>query len=326
MTNPTSKFFLTFLVCAFPCGAQQSGGVQRSGNQIEVSIGGKPFTTYYFDSKVAKPYLMPLRSAHGTIVTRGYPVGNEVPPGSQHDPSFEPHQRPLYFAHGNIDGLDFWGEEAFDKMFHDHGKQSYGHMVMQKIDDVRGGDPAVIRAQFTLEDPNGRVIGEETQAFAFRGDEHTRIIDCEFTVNATNGPLTFGDSKEGTFGIRLIKDLDSPPAHMVNSSGAEGEKAIWGKRADWVNYDGKVGGEEVGIAILDSPKSFRHPTTWHARGYGLFAANPFGWRDFTRDPNQDGSWTIPEHKSLLFKYRVIIHDGDYKTAKIAEAYQKYAAE
>jgi len=202
MTNPTSKFFLTFLVCAFPCGAQQSAGVQRSGNQIEVSIGGKPFTTYYFDSKVAKPYLMPLRSAHGTIVTRGYPVGNEVPPGSQHDPSFEPHQRPLYFAHGNIDGLDFWGEEAFDKMFHDHGKQSYGHLVMQKIDDVRGGDPAVIRAQFTLEDPNGRVIGEETQAFAFRGDEHTRIIDCEFTVNATNGPLTFGDSKEGTFGIR----------------------------------------------------------------------------------------------------------------------------
>ena len=326
MTHPTSKWFLTFLVCAFPCGAQQAVDVQRNGNEIAVSIAGKPFTTYYFDPKVAKPYLMPLRSAHGTIVTRGYPVGNEVPPGSQHDPSFEPHQRPLYFAHGNIDGLDFWGEEAFDKLFHDHGKQAYGHMVVERVDEARGGDPAVIRAEFALQAPSGRVIGEETQAFAFRGDEHTRIIDCEFTVHATNGPLTFGDSKEGTFGIRVITDLDSPPAHMVNSAGAEGEKAIWGKRADWVNYDGKVGSEEVGIAVLDSPKSFRHPTTWHARGYGLFAANPFGWRDFTRDPNQDGSWTIPEHKSLLFKYRVIIHDGDYKTARIAEAYQKYAAE
>jgi len=326
MTHITSKSFLMFLACAFPCGAQQSADVQRSGNQIDVSIAGKPFTTYYFDPKVAKPYLMPLRSAHGTVVTRGYPVGNEVPPGSQHDPSFEPHQRPLYFAHGNIDGLDFWGEEAFDKMFHDHGKQSYGHMVMQKIDEARGGNPAVIRAEFTLEDPSGRVIAEETQAFTFRGDEHTRIIDCEFTVHATHGPLTFGDSKEGTFGIRVIKDLDSPPAHMVNSLGAEGEKAIWGKPADWVNYDGKVGGEEVGIAVLDHPKSFRHPTTWHARGYGLFAANPFGLRDFTRDPKQDGSWTIPETKSLTFRYRVIIHDGDYKTAKIAEAYQKYASE
>ena len=135
-----------------------------------------------------------------------------------------------------------------------------------------------------------------------------------------------GESKEGTFGIRVAKELDSPPARMVNSQGAEGEKAIWGKRANWVNYDGKVDGEEVGIAVFDHPKSFRHPTTWHARGYGLFAANPFGLRDFTRDPNQDGSWTIPERKSLTFRYRVIIHHGDYKAANIAEAYQKYAAE
>jgi len=325
MTHTTSKISLAVLVCAFSCGAQQVD-VQRNGNQIDVSMGGKPFTTYYFDAKVSKPYLMPLRSAHGTIVTRGYPVGNEVPPGSEKDPSFEPHQRPLYFAHGNIDGLDFWSEEAFDKLFNDHGKQSYGRMVMTKVDEPHGGNPAVIRAEFTLQDPSGRVIGDEKQAFAFRGDEHTRIIDCEFTALATHGPLVFGDSKEGTFGIRVIKQLNSPPAHMVNSAGAEGEKAIWGKRADWVNYDGKVDGEEVGIAVLDHPKSFRHPTTWHARGYGLFAANPFGLRDFTRDPNQDGSWSIPEHKSLTFRYRVIIHDGDYRTAKIAEAYQKYAAE
>src|ERR1700689_4627239 len=186
MLNRTSKLAFALFGCCCACAAQQTVDVQRGSNQIDVSIGAKPFTTYYFDAKVAKPYLIALRSAQGIIVTRGYPVGNEVPPGSQHDPSFEPHQRPLYFAHGNIDGLDFWGEEAFDKMFHDHGKQSYGHMVMQKIDDVRGGDPAVIRAEFTLEDPNGRVIGEETQAFAFRGDEHTRVIDCEFTVHATN--------------------------------------------------------------------------------------------------------------------------------------------
>jgi hypothetical protein len=326
MTNTMSKRCLSIFVCVVAGGAQQTVEVQRKGDQIDVSIGGKPFTTYYFDTKVAKPYLMPLRSARGTIVTRGYPVGNDVPPGSEHDPSFEPHQRPLYFAHGNIDGLDFWGEEAFDKLFHDHGKQSYGHMVMEKVDDARGGDSGVIRADFALEDPSGRVIGGETQAFTFRGGERERDIDCEFTVRATHGPLTFGDSKEGTFGIRVTKELNSPPAHMVNSLGAEGEKAIWGKRADWVNYDGKVQGEELGIAVLDHPKSFRHPTTWHARGYGLFAANPFGLRDFTRDPKQDGSWTIPEGKSLTFRYRVIIHDGDYRTARVAEAYAKYAAE
>ena len=326
MRNITNKLLLAALVCCFSCAAQQNVDVQRNGNQIEVTIGGKPFTTYYFDQAVAKPYLMPLRSAQGTIVTRGYPVVNEVPSGSQRDPSFEPHQRPLYFAHGNIDGLDFWGEEVFAKYFNDHGKQDYGHMVLEKIDEARGGGSGTIKAEFSLQGPGGRVIGDETQTFTFRGDDHTRVIDCEFIVRATHGPLIFGDSKEGTFGIRVAKELDSPPARMVNSQGAEGEKAIWGKRAEWVNYDGKVEGEDVGIAVFDHPKSFRHPTTWHARGYGLFAANPFGLRDFTRDPNQDGSWTIPERKSLTFRYRVVIHHGDYKTANIAEAYQKYAAE
>jgi hypothetical protein len=320
------KVLSAVIVCCFTCGAQQTVEVRRGENQIDVSVGGKPFTTYYVDAKVAKPYLMPLRSAQGTIVTRGYPVANEVPPGSEHDPSFEPHQRPLYFAHGNIDGLDFWGEEAFAKYYNDHGKQAYGHMVLEKIAEAKGGDAGVIRAEFSLRAPSGRVIADETQAYTFRGDDRTRIIDCEFTVRATHGPLTFGDSKEGTFGIRVVKELDSPPSRMVNSQGAEGEKAIWGKPADWVNYDGKVDGEEVGIAVLDHPKSFHHPTTWHARGYGLFSANPFGLRDFTRDPNQDGSWTVPERKSLTFRYRVVIHHGDYREANIAEAYRKYAAE
>jgi len=321
-----SKWIFAAGAFCLTAAAQQSVEVVRQKDQVDVSIAGKPFTTYYLDETVAKPYLMPLRSAQGTIVTRGYPVGNKVPPGREHDRSFEPHQRPLYFAHGNIDGLDFWGEEVFAKYFNDHGKQAYGHMALEKIDEAKGGDSGVIRAEFSLLGPSGRVIGEETQAFTFRGDDRTRIIDCEFTVRATHGPLTFGDSKEGTFGIRVAKELNSPPSRMVNSLGAEGEKAIWGKRADWVNYDGKVEGEDVGIAVLDHPKSFHHPTTWHARGYGLFAANPFGLRDFTRDANQDGSWTIPEHKSLTFRYRVIIHHGDYREAHIAEAYQKYAAE
>jgi len=321
------RLTLPLLVWCLSCAAAEPVVVNRAGDQIDVLIGGKPFTTYYFNPQVAKPYLMPLRSAAGTIVTRGYPVGNEVPAGSQHDPSFEPHQRPLYFSHGNVDGLDFWGEEVFAKYFHDHGKQGYGRMTLEKIGEENGGaDSGVIRADFSLQDPAGRVIGEETQAYTFRGDDRTRIIDCQFTVHATHGPVTFGDSKEGTFGIRVVRELNSPPGHMVNSSGAEGEKAIWGKRADWVDYYGKVGGEDVGIAVLDHPKSFRHPTTWHARGYGLFAANPFGLREFTRDPNQDGSWTIPEGQSLTFRYRVVIHQGDYRDAGIAEAYQKYAAE
>jgi hypothetical protein len=103
------------------------------------------------------------------------------------------------------------------------------------------------------------------------------VIDCEIILVANHGSdLTMGDTKEGTFGIRLAQELNSLSGHTVNSVGAEGEKAIWGKRTDWVDYDGTVVGDDLGVAVFDNPRSFRHPTYWHARGYGLLAANPFG--------------------------------------------------
>jgi Methane oxygenase PmoA len=306
-------------------GSAASVQLERSNNQIAVNVDGKPFTTYYFGSETAKPYLMPLRTASGAVVTRGFPVVNDVSAGDPKASSFEPHQRPLYFGHGDIDGLDFWQEPVFDKYYTDHGHQAYGHMVLKDIEKAAAdGDSATIRARFTLDSPNNRVIGEETQSFTFRGDAQTRVIDCEFVLYATNGPLDLGDTKEGTFAIRLAPELSAPLGHMSNSNGAEGEKAIWGKPADWVNYSGAIGGKPVGVAVFDSPKSFHHPTTWHARAYGLFAANPFGLREFTRDPDKDGSWTLPEGKSLTFRYRVVVHEGEFGAAQIGEAYRQYA--
>ncbi|MGD1101215.1 MAG: PmoA family protein [Terriglobia bacterium] len=315
------------VLSALARGQTQPVEVNRSGNHLDVLIGGKPFATYYFDPAVAKPYLQPLRSAQGTIVTRGFPNGNTVPPEHARDPNLEPHQRPLAFAHGNTDGLDFWEEEAFEKGFYGGpSRQAYGKLVFQRLAEAHGGpDSGVIQAEFNMVGPGDWILGEETQRFTFRGDEKTRIIDCEFTLHASHGPLIMGDSKEGTFGIRVAEELNSPPGIMVNSLGGVGEKEIWGKRADWVDYFGVVAGEAVGIAIFDHPQSFRHPTWWHARHYGLFAANPFGIREFTRDPTQDGSWAISDRQSLALRYRVLIHHGDYREAKVAEAYHRYAA-
>jgi hypothetical protein len=298
--------------------------LRRSPNTVDVLIAGKLFTTYNFDPKIAKPYFQPLRSAQGTIVSRDFPIGDKVPPEHEKDPSLEPHQRPLYFGHGNINGLDFWGEAAFPKWSDD---SVFGRTVLKKIEEVQAhGNSGILRALFELRDPSGRAVAEEEQAYVFRGDQSTRIVDCEFTIRANKGaPVTMGDTKEGMFAVRLAKELNSPPGQMVNSSGAIGEKQIWGKRADWVDYDGRVGGEDVGIAVLDSPKSFRHPTYWHARHYGLLAANPFALREFSGRAEDDGSWTIAEGSTLTFRYRVIIHHGDYKQARISEAYRDYAA-
>lgn len=312
---------LLFAAQAFPAG--DSVKTVRKGDRVDIFVQGRPFTTYFFSADVAKPYFQPLRTAQGTVVTRAFPIGNTVPPEDLKDENVEPHQRPMFFGHGNIDGIDFWGEAVFPRYSDD---VVFGRTIFRKLEESQNGDPGTLRADFELAGPKGRVIADEIQSFLFGGDQKTRWIDCEITLVANHGSdLTLGDSKEGTFGIRLARELNSPPAHMVNSSGGEGEKAIWGKRADWVDYDGTVAGEALGVAVFDSPKSFRHPTWWHARGYGLLAANPFGWREFYNDPEKDGSWTVPQGKELKFRYRVFIHHGDYRQARVAEAYQEYAA-
>ncbi len=314
------------LLCvpSFAAEAWQPVTFKRSTTHIDVLVGGQLFTTYYFNPNIAKPYFMPLRSAEGTMITRGFPIGDTVPPAHQHDPNLEPHQRPMYFGHGNVDGIDFWGEAVFPKWSDD---SVFGRTVLVKIEEVKDGPTSgTLHALFHLVGPKGRIIADETQDFTIRGNKQDRMIDCDFTIIADHGSdVTMGDTKEGTFALRLTKALYVPPAQMVNSNGLVG-KSVWGKRANWVDYYGKVGNEQVGVAIFDSPKSFRHPTYWHARGYGLLAANPFGIQEFTGDPNKDGSWTIRQNQSLSFRYRVFIYHGDYKQAHVAEAYQTYASE
>ena len=307
-----------------PGTALESVALARHGSEVEISIGGRPFTAYHFDSAQAKPYFQPLRTATGIVVTRDFPTGNVVPEEHQRDRSLEPHQRPMYFAHGDINGFNFWAEEAFSRFY---GRQAmpYGRTVFRTLTEIKSGrDAGVLRAAFDLDGSGAGAIGSETQEFTFAGDASTRTIDCVFTLRADRGPLTINDTKEGTFAIRVAPELNSPPGRMVNSRGGQGEPEIWGKPAEWVDYDGTIGGETVGIAIFDSPRNFRHPTTWHARAYGLFSVNPFGLRAFTGDAKQDGSYRIPAGESLTLRYRVLIHDGDYQHAHVADAYGQYA--
>ena len=297
----------------------------RVGDTVHVSIGGKPFTIYSFDPKISKAFLQPLRAADGVVVTRGFPIGNQIPPEHEHDRSLEPHQRAMYFGHGDIDGYSFWTEEAFTKYYGHSSPQKFGHMVFRKLDEMRSGPSAgTIRATFDLEGPDGKPFAQETQDYIFSGDKNSRIIDCKFMIQAGKDPVKFGDTKEGTFAIRLAPELDAPTGTMVNSEGGKGEAQVWGKRANWVDVDGVIDGKKLGVAVFDNPNSFRHPTYWHARGYGLLAANPFGLKYFLADPKQDGGYTLPAGKSIEFHYRVLIHEGDYKEAQVAEKYKKYA--
>jgi hypothetical protein len=307
-------------------GQSEAVSFERQGDSIQVLIGGKPFSTYNFDPKIAKAFLQPLRDANGVVITRGFPAGDTVPAGHEHDKSIEPHQRDMYFGHGSINGYDFWSEEVFAKYYGPSHPSNFGRMVFRKVEEMQGGPSSgTIRAAFDLQGPDRKPFAEEIQEYTFSGNGNSRVIDCVITFRASQGPVKFGDTKEGSFALRLAHELDAPTGTMVNSEGGVGESKIWGKRANWVNVDGVIDGRSLGVAVFDSPKSFRHPTYWHARGYGLLAANPFGLSFFFNDPHQDGSYTIPAGKSIQFRYRVFIHDGNYQQAHVADKYSEYAA-
>ena len=315
------KPVLWAVILAAPLAAQVSI-VQHGIETISVEIKGRPFTTFYIGPETNKPYLHPLRSASGTIVTRGYPM--EDIPGESHD---HPHHRGLWFSHGDVNGFDFWANERRGGKF--------GRIELVKVDQVTGGKQSgTIAANFDWRDPSGNTLLTEARHMLFYSQPKDRTIDFDITLTARQ-KVTFGDTKEGTFALRVASGLESPwpgaPAepprtgHMVDSEGRVGEAQIWGKRANWVDYYGVVDGERLGIAIFDHPENPRHPTWWHARGYGLFAANIFGLHDFEHDKTKNGSLTLQPGETLRFRYRVLIHPGDVHSARIARLYADYAA-
>jgi hypothetical protein len=183
----------------------------------------------------------------------------------------------------------------------------------------------------------GNVLLVEHRVMTFYSGEaagpENRQIDFDLNLEPKT-KVTFGDTKEGTFSMRLAPWLEYPQKRgpqepkrtgaMVNAEGAKGEENVWGKKSDWIDYYGETNGEKVGIAMFDYPQNPGHPNRWHTRGYGLFGINPFGLHDFDKNATGPGGMTIEPGHNLRYRFRVLIHPGDADTAKIADQYRKYA--
>lgn len=307
---------------AIPAAAQVK--ITPGPDKVTVEINGKPYTDFYVAGpEVMKPYLHPLRAASGTYVTRMWPMEKVAEEASIAKPD-HPHQRGVWLAHDSVIAngvkLDFWNNEA------SYTTPNRGKIVLAKLGKITSGkNKGSIAATFDWEDLQGHKVLTESRVMTFYDDPTLRVIDFDVTLTPVE-KVTFGDGKDGFFGIRMRPVLQEQggTGHIVNADGLEGEKQLWGKPSNWCDYSGEVNGEKVGIAILDNPENPRHPVRWHARGYGLFAANPFGLAVFTRDKSQDGSMTLDAGQSLRFRYRVIVHPGDVKTADIAGQWARYA--
>lgn len=286
--------------------------LEESSDGVTVKLDGKLLTRYLVKSG-AKPILWPLIDPYGNEVTRAYPM---VADGQADESKDHPHHRSVWFTHGDVNGVSFW---------HEDGK--HGTIVHREFRKLEEGPRAVISTVNDWLGPDGRKFCEDMRTFTFGADEGTRWFDVDIRVMASYGPLRFGDTKEGSFGIRVagsMKETAGQGGRLINDSGQTSEDA-WGKPAAWVDYHGPVGGNVVGIAILNHPSSFRYPTHWHVRTYGLFAANPFGLRDFAgRKKDIDGSHDMKSGESFDLHYRVLVHTGDEKQAKVAEHFARYA--
>jgi hypothetical protein len=303
--------------------------ITQQGNQkISVEIDGKPFTDFYIGPESKKPYLYPLRTADGKIVTRGFPMDPTIP-GEAHD---HPHHRGVWFTHGDVNGYNFWATEDSQEAT-GKGKGTVALVSVGKL--VSGKKSGSIDATFAWKTPTGEVLLREERRITFYSDPSLRTVDFDITL-VPQRDVTFGDTKEGTFAMRLAapleetqpKDIAEPKrtGRMVNAQNKSGEKNVWGKRSEWVDYSGQIDERTVGVAILDHPSNPRHPAYWHARGYGLFAANVFGQHDFENDKSRDGSLTIRPGQPLRFRYRVVIHPGDSNQAGVRALWQRWAAQ
>lgn len=304
------------LLCA-PAPLLHAGQFELLKNDqgVTVKLNGSVFTRYLIRSG-AKPILWPIIGFGGQEMTRGYPMREP----SQFEKRDHIHHRSFWFDHGDVNGISFWAED---------GKN--GTIVHRGFLEVRDGDQAVIRTKNDWIAPSGEKFCEDVRQLAFGADADTRWIDFDVEVKATDETVVFGDTKEGSFGIRAAGSMRverNAGGKIINSEGQTNGNA-WGKRASWVDYSGPVyskSGEEqqAGIAILNHPSSFRYPTYWHVRTYGLFAANPFGLHDFLGSKKVDGALTLKKGQAFSLYYRVIFHRGGADDINLNKAFQDYS--
>jgi hypothetical protein len=280
---------------------------QDDQRKVEVLVDGRPFTSYRWSGELAKPVLWPIRTAVGQVITRGFPL--EPRPGESDD---HPHHVGLWFSYGNVDGVDFWGNAG---RFGVNLFRRRGSIVHRGIDHVRSGPKRgelTVRADWLKAD--GTPVVREVSQYVFGAGPGRRSIDRVVTLASAGRSVDWLDNKEGLLALRLGPALEHPGPDNPGASGqyrsSEGRvgEQVWGTRARWMMLTGKLEGRPVTVAILDHPANPGYPTYWHARGYGLFAANPLGQDTFSKGREKLG-FSLPAGHRARFAYRVLILSG-----------------
>ena len=311
-TVATFGFLLSLMPVFAFAQTEDSDGlkISRKGDVVSVTIDGQSFTALHL-AGLRRPILYPVLGPGQTPMTRNHPMKKDVE-GEADD---HPHHKSIWCGHGLINEISFWHEQG--QIVVDQTKP-----VHMKVNS--DGSSGSVTFSCNYLGPDDKLICTDKTTITFRSMDDARAIDWDVTIRASEGDLKFGDTKEGMMAIRTHPSLRiDKGATAVNSNGTEGQ-GIWGKPATWVDYSADVEGNHVGVAIFDHPKNLRHPSTWHARAYGLVAANPFGMHHFLGKPKGTGDHHLAKGDEISFRYRFLFHTGDSEQGKVAERYRAFA--
>lgn len=308
--------------------------------KVDVYIEGKAFTSYIYPNTLKKPVLYPIITPEGSKITRKYPL--EASAGERVD---HPHHVGLWFNYGDVNGLDFWNNSA---AIEEHKRSEFGTIVHKSVNQILSGDQeAILDVTMEWQAPSGEVLLREDSRFIFRGKGKEYSIDRITKLTALEA-LEFKDNKEGMLGIRVARALEHPsekpeiftdakglPTEVtvlnnegvngsyINAEGVEGVDT-WAKRSNWVNLRSKIGDENISLVILDHKDNVGHPTYWHARGYGLFAANPLGQEVFSKGENIL-NFRLEKGESTTFKHRIIVASKELSKTEIDARFLEFSS-
>lgn len=305
---------LTGLATLFITSALVHAGVVLENDtesaSVKVTIGGGHFTTYHYGSDRHVPFLWPVIAEGGVGITRNFPMGKDEPAIEDH-----PHHVSLYLTYGALNGHDFWHV----------GRGKPGTIKTVDLQTGQGEGFGWIRAHNHWM-AKEKIVMEEIRELRFHdGPPSARVFDIISTFKATQGDVTFGDTKEAMLAVRIRPEIDGTRGGMLtNAEGRQGESKVYGTPSPWMDYTGSVDGHgKRGVAIFDHPENIR-PGYWHVRDYGLASINPFGRRSVGGGEN--GAHTIPKGGTLTLRYRFLVHSGDHVEADIAGHHARYLAD
>lgn len=316
----------------------------EANQRVDVTVGGQPFTSYLYTDTIAvlkKPVLYPIHAPGGTLITRGYPL--DPRPGERSD---HPHQIGLWFNYGDVNGLDFWNNSDAVPAERVNQMGTIRHVSVDGAESGNGKGTLDVTAHWLS--PEDVVLLQEKTRYEFSALPGVWVIDRITELTAQDQPVSFNDNKEGVLGLRVARALEMPTeqpieltdasgavttvpvldnegvtGHYANSEGIEGYPDVWAKRARWTKLSGVVGGDSVTVAILDHPQNVGYPTYWHARDYGLFAANPLGQGALT-EGKEVLNYKLGAGETTTFRHRILVFSAHPSQEEVEAQYERWA--